>query len=209
MFTEGRGCAANAFFGKKNSGYLVKHYWSDYDIRDAGQGESEHMSKLFWASAVMLAVVSTAVHAQTAKFLEKKGDWSVYAHDAGGKKVCFVVAQPRTSKPTNVKRDPIYFYLSNWPKDKVSNEISVKMGYPLKPGVPAEIKIGDKAFQLFTKDEGAYVEKASVEAEVVGAMKAGTTMVVQGRSTRGTLTTDEYSLSGVTGAIGAAEKACK
>jgi hypothetical protein len=34
-------------------------------------------------------------------------------------------------------------------------------------------------------------------------------MVVQGRSTRGTRTTDEYSLTGITKALAGAAKACK
>lgn len=167
------------------------------------------MKKLLGAGIVMIFCAAAPAFAQTAKFVEKHGDWSVYAYDGGEKKTCFVVAQPRDSKPKNVKRDPIHFYVSNWPKDKVLGEISIKLGYPLKPGVPAEIKIGDKTFELFTKGEGAYVEKSSVEQEVVAAMKAGSTMVVQGRSTRGTLTTDEYSLSGMTDAIAASDKACQ
>lgn len=167
------------------------------------------MNKLFWAGTVLLVACAVPAQAQTAKFIEKQGDWSVYANDAGGKKTCFATAQPRDSKPKNVKRDPVHFYVSSWPKDKVTGEISIKMGYPLKPGVPATIKIGDKSFEGFTKGEGAYIEKTSVEAQVVGAMKAGSTMVVQGRSTRGTLTTDEYSLSGISKALEAVDKACK
>ena len=89
------------------------------------------------------------------------------------------------------------------------NEISIKMGYPLKAGAPAKIKITAKSFTLFTKDEGAYVEKTAVEKQVVTAMKAGAVMVVQGRSARGTLTTDEYSLTGFSKALDGAAKACK
>lgn len=167
------------------------------------------MNKLFWAGFVVLAILATPAFAQTATFKEKSGDWSVYAYDAGGKKTCFAVALPRSKKPKNVKRDPIYFYVSDWPKDKVTNEISIKMGYPLKPGVDATIKISDKSFKLFTKGEGAYIEKADVEKRAVAAMKGGATMIVQGRSTRGTLTTDEYSLTGISKALDAAAAACK
>lgn len=167
------------------------------------------MNKLFWAGMALLVAWALPAQAQTAKFIEKQGDWSVYANDAGGKKTCFATAQPRDSKPKNVKRDPIHFYVSNWPSDKVSGEISVKLGYPLKPGVPATFKIGDKTIEGFTKGEGAYIEKSSDEAELVAAMKAGATMVIQGRSTRGTLTTDEYSLSGISKALEAVDKACQ
>jgi len=167
------------------------------------------MNKLFWAALLMLAGLAAPALAQTATFKEKHGDWSVYVYDVGGKKTCFAVAQPRSKKPANVRRDPIYFYVSSWPKDKVTGEISVKMGYPLKPGAPAETLIAAAAFKLFTKDEGAYIEKTEDEQKLVTAMKAGTVMVVKGRSTRGTLTTDEYSLTGVSKAIDAAAQACK
>ena len=167
------------------------------------------MKKLFWAGFILVAGLGLPAYGQTANQVAKFGDWAVYAHDASGKKTCFAVAKPRSSKPKNVKRDPIFFYVSNWPKDKVSNEISIKMGYPLKSGESAQIKIAAKSFKLFTKAEGAYVEKADVEKQVVAAMKAGAVMVVQGRSSRGTLTTDEYSLTGITKALEGAAKACK
>ena len=168
-----------------------------------------HMNKRIWAGLLLAAGLTAPAFGQTAAFKAKFGDWSVYASQGGAKKVCFAVAQPRSKKPPNVKRDPIYFYVSDWPGDKVSNEISVKMGYPLKPGVDATIKIADQTFKLFTKGQGAYVEKTDMERKVVAAMKGGATLVVQGRSTRGTLTTDEYSLTGISKAVDAAAKACK
>ncbi len=167
------------------------------------------MNKRVWAGLLVAAGLTAPALGQTAAFKEKFGDWSVYANAGGAKKTCFAVAQPRSKKPPNVKRDPIYFYVSNWPGDKVSGEISVKMGYPLRPGEDATIRIADKTFKLFTKGAGAYVEKADVEKQVVAAMKGGATMVVQGRSTRGTLTTDEYALTGITKALDAAAAACK
>jgi len=178
-------------------------------VQPMRRGRLSQMKKLFWAGFAIAACFGMPAYGQTANQVEKHGDWSVYAHDASGKKTCFTVAKPRSSKPKNVKRDPIYFYVSNWPKDKVVNEISIKMGYPLKAGSSVQIKITAKSFTLFTKEEGAYVEKTEAEKQVVAAMKAGAVMVVQGRSTRGTLTTDEYSLTGITKALVGAAKACK
>ncbi len=167
------------------------------------------MNKRVWAGLLMLAGLAAPAFGQTAALKEKHGDWSVYAYDSGAKKSCFAVAQPRTKKPAKVRRDPVYFYVSNWPRDKVSGEISLKMGYPLKSGALAEVKIASATFKLFTKGEGAYVEKAADEQKLVAAMKGGATMIVKGRSTRGTLTTDTYSLTGISKAIEAAAKACK
>ncbi|ODS04181.1 hypothetical protein AUC71_00010 [Methyloceanibacter marginalis] len=68
--------------------------------------------------------------------------------------------------------------------------------------------IGSDKFELFTKDEGAFVEKTEDEAKLVGALKAGSSMTIQGRSARGTNTSDNYSLSGTTDALERIAKEC-
>ncbi len=56
-----------------------------------------------------------------------------------------------------------------------------------------------EAAWLYKEHEGGFVD----------AMKRGTEMVVRGISSRGTRTTDTYSLSGVTAAMNEIDKACK
>lgn len=158
--------------------------------------------------AVAALIAGSAPANAQAERLETYTDWSAHVSEEGDNRVCFVVSQPKDTEPKNVKRGPIYFYVSTYPAENVTNEISVKMGYPLKPGVNAEVKIGDAGFTLFTKDEGAYVAERDEEARLVEAMKGGLEMVVQGRSTRGTLTTDTYSLRGVTDALNRISQEC-
>jgi hypothetical protein len=57
-------------------------------------------------------------------------------------------------------------------------------------------------------DEAAWLASMDDEPAFVEALKAGATLVVHGTSTRGTETTDTYSLAGVTAAMGAIDKAC-
>ena len=45
-------------------------------------------------------------------------------------------------------------------------------------------------------------------AMIIKAMRAGNTLVVKGTSSRGTLTTDTYSLKGFTAVHNALNKAC-
>ena len=85
--------------------------------------------------------------AQEVTLLEKFKDWSAYAA-TGSPKVCFAVAKPTSSSPKNVKRGPIFFYISQWPADKVVNEISVKMGYPFGPGAKATVTIGTRQVRV-------------------------------------------------------------
>jgi len=154
-----------------------------------------------------VALIATPVLAQEVKLLQKYNDWAAYTSE-GSPKVCFAVSQPRDSSPKNVRRGPIYFYVSHYPGDKIAGEISVKMGYPFAPGAKVTLTIGSDKFELFTKDEGAFVEKTEDEAKLLGALKAGSSMTIQGRSARGTNTSDNYSLSGTTDALDRIAKEC-
>lgn len=156
---------------------------------------------------MIVALSATPVLAQEVKLLQKYNDWAAYTSE-GSPKVCFAVSQPRDSSPKNVRRGPIYFYVSHYPGDKIAGEISVKMGYPFAPGAKVTVTIGSEKFELFTKDEGGFVEKTEDEAKLVGALKAGSSMTVQGRSARGTSTSDNYSLSGTTDALDRIAKEC-
>jgi invasion protein IalB len=82
------------------------------------------------------------------------------------------------------------------------------MGYPFSEGAKATVTIGSAKFELFTKEEGAFVEKPEMETKLIDAMKGGTTMKIQGKSARGTATTDTYSLSGLSEALDRAAKEC-
>lgn len=155
----------------------------------------------------MVALSTTPVVAQEVKLLQKYNDWAAYVSQ-GSPKVCFAVSQPRKSLPRNVRRGPIYFYVSDYPGDKIAGEISLKMGYPFPPGGKVTVTIGKDNFELFTKDEGAFVEKPEDEAKIIEALKAGSSMSVKGRSARGTNTTDEYSLSGTSDALGRIATEC-
>ncbi len=160
------------------------------------------------AACLLAALASyTPAFAQTATLLEKTKDWSAYAA-AGSPKVCFAVAAPKASTPKTAKRGPIYFYVSNWPADKVDSEVSVKMGYPFKPGAMVTLTVGTEKFELFTKEEGAFVEKPDMETKLVEAMKKGGKMKLEGKSAKGTATSDDYSLDGFAEAFDRMSKEC-
>jgi hypothetical protein len=159
------------------------------------------------AACLTLAVACTPALAADVTLLEKFKDWSAYAA-TGNPRVCFVVAQPKDMAPKKVKRGPVYFYVSLWPVDKVVNEISIKMGYPFADGAKTTVTVGKDKFELFTKEEGAFVEKPADEGKLVDAMKSGTTMRVDGKSARGTNTSDTYSLGGMGDALERIAKEC-
>ena len=169
-----------------------------------GGGE---MRRAVRAACIAGVLFATPAFAQEVTLLQKYNDWTAYAA-VGSPKVCFAVAKPKESLPKAVKRGPILFYISRWPADNVVNEISVKMGYPFADGAKVSASVGTDKFELFTKKEGAFVEKPETETTLIEAMKGGTTLKIEGRSVRGTSTTDNYSLSGLSDALERIAKEC-
>lgn len=176
-------------------------------IRKASIRERGEMFGPIGALLVLVLLIGPAT-AQEPKLVDTNTDWTVYVHESDGERICFTVSEPRSQKPEGVRRGPAYFYVSTWPGDDVRHEISVKMGYPLREGVDVDVSVGDRKFALFPKEEGAYVDGQETEQGLVEAMRRGATMVVQGRSERGTLTTDEYSLMGITASLDRVAEEC-
>jgi hypothetical protein len=138
--------------------------------------------------------------------------WTAATTGTGDAKTCFVMAHPKSSVPTNVKRDPIGFLVSDWPGRKVSGEPEVVAGYPYKDGSTVTATIGTASFTFFTKNDGtagsAWMKDPAEEARLITAMKGGSSMTVSGTSRRGTLTRDTYSLAGVSDALTKIHTAC-
>lgn len=164
-----------------------------HQIESAAAGRGMKML----AVAVFSIVASvTPAAAQTASPVETHGDWTMYAAETRGTRLCFVTTQPTDVKPEGARRDPIHFYVSAWPKDGVMSEISIKLGYPLRKGSEPTVSVGTQSFKLFVKDDKAFVADPTAELKLIEAMKKGSKLMVEAVSERGTTTSDTYSLSG-------------
>ncbi len=143
--------------------------------------------------------------------LGQYGDWGAYTASPGGKKICFAIAKPSSSEtnPPNRPRNPAYMFISSRPADKVSNEVSIIIGYPFKPNSEATVDIGSTSFALYTQQDGAWIKNAAEEAHMVEAMRAGQSAVVKGASAKGTRTTDTFSLRGLGQALDRTDQDCK
>lgn len=152
---------------------------------------------------------ASAQNAPSAKLLQKFDDWQVFLHETKEEKVCFTAAAPKEMEPKAVKRGSVFFYLTTWQKDGVRNEVSVKAGYAFKPDSNPTIAIGADEFQLYAKDDKAFMRDPGEERKLLDAMRKGASMTVKGTSLRGTNTTDSYSLKGLAPALKQMETACK
>ena len=143
--------------------------------------------------------------------LGQYGDWGAYTASPGGKKICFAIAKPSSSEtnPPNRPRNPAYMFISSRPADKVSNEISVIVGYPFKPSTDATLAVGSNSFALYTQQDGAWIKDAADEARLVEALRASQSAVMRGTSAKGTRSTDIFSLKGLAQALDRTDKDCK
>ncbi len=139
------------------------------------------------------------------------GTWGAYTASPNGKRVCFALAKPSSSKtnPPNRPRDPAFAFVSTRPAEKVSNEVSVMIGYTLKPGSESTLEVGGASFAMYTQGDGLWIKNAAEEARMVDAMRRSSDLVVKAVSAKGTETTDTFSLKGLSQALDRIAQDCK
>lgn len=147
--------------------------------------------------------------AAAAEQLGKFDGWTAFKSGEGAQRNCYAVAQPAksdTRPQRQVRRDPIFFMVTNWPDRNRASEPSFVSGYPFKDASTVTIKVGEDSFELFTINEGtagrAWMADAD-EPKLIAALRAGSTMVIEGTSRRDTVTIDTFNLKGVSAALDA------
>jgi hypothetical protein len=139
------------------------------------------------------------------------GTWGAYTATPNGKKVCFALAKPSSSKtnPPNRPRDPAYAFVSTRPSEKVVNEVSVMIGYTLKPGSESTLEVGGASYAMYTQGDGLWIKNAAEEERMVDTMRKSADLTVKGVSAKGTETTDTFSLKGLSQALDRLAQDCR
>jgi invasion protein IalB len=168
-----------------------------------------------FATALFAAtlLLAGAAQAQSPSAIGTYSDWTAYSVSTGNGKICYALSQPETRKPEGLNRDPAYFFISTRPGEKVKEEVSVIMGFPLRASSEVVITVqsssGSTNFEGYVKEDGAWIREAADERRLVEAMRKGRNIVVKGTSGRGNVTTDTYSLDGISAALDKAAGECK
>jgi hypothetical protein len=139
------------------------------------------------------------------------GTWGAYAAAPNGKKVCFALAKPSQSKtnPANRPRDPAYAFISTRPSEKVFNEVSIMIGYAVKPGSESTMEVGGASYSMYTQGDGLWIKNAAEEEHLIDAMRKSADVVVKGVSAKGTETVDTFSLKGLAQALDRVTQDCR
>ncbi|MBV0892676.1 hypothetical protein KTN05_12545 [Paracoccus sp. Z118] len=163
------------------------------------------------ATAALLAALALPAAAQESRLLGSEGDWSAFGGE--NPKECWAVSPPKSTRNTQdgkevqVNRGDIRLYIAYRPGQ--NGEVSFQGGYPFAADSTVEVDVGGSKFRLFTEGENAWAGSPEDDTRLIGALRGGSNAVVTGRSSRGTTTTDTFSLAGVTAMTNQARDTCK
>lgn len=135
------------------------------------------------------------------------GEWGAFTAQGKGK-TCYALAKPKERVPASLKRDQAYIFISNRPSENVRNEVSIIMGFPMKDNSDAKAEIGGTTFDLICKGTNAWVKNPAEEKEFIDSLRKGSKLVIKASSTKGGLSTDSYSLAGLSEALARVQKEC-
>ncbi len=162
---------------------------------------------------VAIAVLATsAIAQQSTNRVAAKTDWSVFVEDDPTE--CWAVSSPKETVNTKdgrvvaVRRGEILLFVSYRPGASIKSEVSFTGGYPFAKGSTVTAQIGSNTYEFFTSGQNAWPADKSEDAKIIISMKRGAEVTFTGRSGRGTVTKDTFSLFGFTAAVSEAGKRC-
>ena len=129
------------------------------------------------------------------------GKWNFVVDD----NYCYISSAPTKEEGDYTNRGDTYVlvYRINKSSDKI---VQITAGYNYDEKKSIKVTIDQTSFDFFGKEDSAWTKDK--DKEVVFAMKKGNTMIIQGYSSRGTLTKDIYTLKGFTAAFNKLSSDC-
>jgi hypothetical protein len=162
-----------------------------------------------WGLAISAAALAAMpATAQSVRLIGDYRDWSAYSATEGTGAVCFALTMPKEVSPTPEGATQAYLYLTNRPSEGVSSEFNLVAGFPFQAGAAATVSVGGQVFDLFTENDSAWLMDPARSSNLAGAIRAGSSLTVDGVSAAGVAVTQIFSLSGATAAQRAIEGGC-
>lgn len=168
----------------------------------------KRMSRFWAASLCVMVLMAGSAQAAEPRLLGTHGAWSAYVFMENGNKVCYMAAKPQKAQGNYSSRGDIFTLITHRPAEGSKNVFSYSTGYSYKANSEATVTVGGRSFSLFTQDDMAWAPDSAQDNAITEAVRTGSSMVVKGTSSRGTLTTDTFSLSGSSKAYEAISTEC-
>lgn len=154
------------------------------------------------------ALFSIPAAAQSVRLIGDFRDWSAYATAEGAGALCFALTKPQDINPVPDGYAEAYLYLTNRPAEGVRNEFNLVAGYVFAPDSQATATVSGQSFDLFTENDAAWLLDPAQSENLAAAIRAGSTLLIEGTSDKGIRIAQTFSLSGATAASRAMEADC-
>lgn len=159
---------------------------------------------------LLVLLAPCSISAQEVK--SKHEDWNFITSEVDGQQVCYLLSTPIDSKGNFKFRGDVYFIVTS--NNDKADEVNVSSGYFYKEGnsvgleFPATSNKKIKAFKLFSKDKNAWARTSEEDFEIIDLMKERSFVLIKGTSSKGTISSDKYSLKGFAKAFDEMKKTC-
>lgn len=162
------------------------------------------------AAAVAVALLGPASAALAAepRHLGTFRDWNAFVLEEPSGKVCWMASRPKKQQGDFTKRGDVFVLVTHRPAENSRDVVSFVAGYSFADGGDVTVQVGNQKFELFTEGDTAWARDDKTDRALSQAIRQGASMTVRGTSSRGTRTTDTYSLSGSGAAYKAIGDAC-
>ena len=167
----------------------------------------------FAGAFVALAATGVMAQEESTNQVAAKTAWSVF--EDKNPRECWAVSSPtetvnkKDGRVVAVRRGDILLMTFYRPGAGVKGQLAFTGGYPFAGGSTVNLNVSGNSFELFTEGEWAWPASAADDAKIISALKRGADATLSARSSRGTQTTDTFSLMGFTAAVEEAEKRCQ
>ena len=134
----------------------------------------------------------------------EKGKWSFVKDDTW----CYIGSLPlKSDLPDTKKRGENYIlvYKLIGSDEKI---IQIEAGYNYNLSADILVKIDQAEYGFYTTKDSSDTAWTNNDSEVIYAMKMGLELILNGESSRGTITNDTYTLKGFTAALNKLNEDC-
>ena len=137
-------------------------------------------------------------------FALEKGSWTLSKDDDW----CYIGSLPiKSDLPETKKRGENYILIYKIIGND-ENIVQVEAGYQYNLDKDIVVKIDNTSFKFYSTEDSSETAWTDNDEKVIYAMKKGLELVLSGQSSRGTITSDTYTLKGFTSAINELNKDC-
>ena len=165
--------------------------------------------KFLFLLFVSIAIIAPQGSSLAEQPLGQFDSWEAFTENAGKNRICYMATEATKARGNYKKRGKTYIMVTHRPDRGITNVVSVEAGYAYKKGSEVEIAIGKQTFKLFTSATTAFAYDAKTDYALVKSVIKGVKMIVKGFSSRGTKTTDTYSLKGFSASHKSISVACE